>query len=227
MADVSKEKPTFGATAGNGSTLSMASLARGGRIDVLKERQKAGANMDERDENWTFTPLMFAITERKYEVAKFLRDSGADVLAKDGDGESVLSKAARAGVEYVNLVVENVNPVNILYALVSPDSQGFTPLMNAAIEGKIESLVKLIQLGAPISAKNADGDTAAHLAAAWGHIALVSAIYSVSEEASILATRNNNDQDVADIARDNGYQGHAKTYRSWIRGNRKVQTAMT
>ena len=50
---------------------------------------------------------------------------------------------------------------------------GWTPLHEAAVNGRSETLTKLLDLGAKLQATTTDGDTALHKAARWGHAAAV------------------------------------------------------
>ena len=55
---------------------------------------------------------------------------------------------------------------------------GWTPLHEAAVNGRSETISKLLDLGAKLQAVTTDGDTALHKAARWGHAAAVHALLS-------------------------------------------------
>jgi len=58
----------------------------------------------------------------------------------------------------------------------APDAYGYTPLMNAAMLGRLKVVKALIQLGADVQRKGQFGYTALHAAAQGGHLEVVQAL---------------------------------------------------
>ena len=58
----------------------------------------------------------------------------------------------------------------------APDAYGYTPLMNAAMLGRLKIVKALIELGADVQKKGQFGYTALHAAAQGGHLEVVQAL---------------------------------------------------
>lgn len=58
----------------------------------------------------------------------------------------------------------------------APDAYGYTPLMNAAMLGRLKVVRALIELGADVQRKGQFGYTALHAAAQGGHLEAVQAL---------------------------------------------------
>ena len=92
---------------------------------------------------------------KSLEEIKSLLKKGADLEAKDGDGETALLMAARRGhIEVVKYLVENGAD------LEAKDKDGDTALVGAAIWGKLDVVKCLAECGADLEAKDKDGRTA-------------------------------------------------------------------
>lgn len=99
------------------------------------------------------------------EKIKFLIDKGADVNAKDGIGSSVLHRTIyildkqrhHSGLvlEIAKLLIDN--GANINFKL---QSNGYSPLMYAAIYNDLDIVKLLVKNGADVNAKSKNGDTA-------------------------------------------------------------------
>ena len=118
-----------------------------------------GANLNCTRNGWfEETPLMCAITMRKYEIAEFLITFKAK---QDYKGIPLLFELiTRDDVEGIKLLIENGADIN------SHNEQDNTPfhlaVMNAS---KIDIMELLIKKGADIDSHNKQGDTPLHLAA--------------------------------------------------------------
>ncbi|KAL8831035.1 MAG: hypothetical protein Q9191_001102 [Dirinaria sp. TL-2023a] len=115
-------------------------------------------------------------------ILETLLKQGADVGAKDSNGENALHKAAKGG---------HKAPVQILLGrgldVMTEDSFGWTALHKAATSGSDEVVLVLLQAGATIS-KGVDGRTALHFAAEFGSEEIASVL--LGEGADVSATAN-------------------------------------
>jgi hypothetical protein len=216
--DVQKERPNKP----DYSSLSLVALVRhkdsatnAEIIAAIGVKLREGASVNERDPIWGYTPAMHALKEKNLPAAVcIIRDGHADVLAKDGDDEPTISKAARAGGDFVGLVIEQMKLLgekcDIPKAVNEPDKDGFTAIMNASMEGKEDSIDVLLENGGDFRLQNLNGNAATHLAATWGHIGLVCKFWELGAD---LGVKNNHRQDVADVAEANGFKSGAKEIR--------------
>jgi ankyrin repeat protein len=69
------------------------------------------------------------------------------------------------------------------------DYDGWTPLIDASVSGRVQLVVELLKHGAHTEAENSDGWTALHLACSKGHLAVVTEL--VSGGANILVANHN------------------------------------
>ncbi|KAL0634668.1 hypothetical protein Q9L58_006394 [Maublancomyces gigas] len=89
------------------------------------------------------------------------------------------------------------------------NEQGLTQLLQAALDGDLDNLMALLQLGANVEAKNPDEHTPLHLAAKHGHLEIVKALIARGAEIEavdelrasslILAARNGHDEIVSEL----------------------------
>ncbi|MGN1309765.1 MAG: ankyrin repeat domain-containing protein, partial [Akkermansia sp.] len=113
--------------------------------------------------------LLEAAREGNAECVRQLLDRGADIEAKDKDGETALIRAAWYGkTEVVSLLLDRGADIE------AKDKYGYTPLIKAAEEGKKEVVSLLLDRGADIEAKDEFGYTALIKAAKYGKTKVVS-----------------------------------------------------
>ncbi|HRZ89188.1 MAG TPA: ankyrin repeat domain-containing protein, partial [Spirochaetia bacterium] len=124
----------------------------------------AGARTGDRDRSGA-TALHAAVSQGYTEIVRLLVVGGADVFARDRDGNSPLSLAMAAGQEALGAVVtaSNVNARDLL---------GNRPLHYAAQTGNAAAAEFLLNLGADRGARNSAGDTAAEAAEKRGFMEL-------------------------------------------------------
>ena len=155
-----------------------------GRLRAVKLLLAGGANLRAKNENGE-TALILAERKGQDQVSDFLRstgmrmnaelleaaeqgdvklasrllDRGADIEAKDEDGETALIKAARSS---------KTNVVSLLLVrgadIEAEDKYGYTALIKAARKAKTEVISLLLARGADIEARNKYGSTALKLA---------------------------------------------------------------
>ena len=140
-----------------------------GRAKALLESDPRLANAVAED---GFGPLGLACFFDHEPVVRVLLDSGARVDQASSNGMRVMplhSAAAARSVPIARLLLERGAPVN---ARQGPTESGFTPLIEAALNGQVEMVELLMRHGADASLKDGDGKTAADHARERGHAGL-------------------------------------------------------
>jgi ankyrin repeat protein len=143
-----------------------------------------------------YTPLMQASRNGNLKAAKILVDLGADVRAKDNQGNTALYWACMGNLDIVKILVENGADIDV-------NTNGITPLMTAIIEGPDLEIVKfLVEKGADVNASeynildlsNAYDQTALSIAAYDGYLNIVKVLVEkgakISPQDIILASEN-------------------------------------
>jgi ankyrin repeat protein len=101
-------------------------------------------------------------------LARLLIERGADIVATDKDGQTVLHVAARRDYPLTALLLEHGADVN------ATDVHGITPLHAASQENSDGNIVKLlVAQGAVVNARDEDGYTPLHVASFNGNKAAV------------------------------------------------------
>jgi ankyrin repeat protein len=158
---------------GNDGFTALMSAAYAGHKDITTWLLKQGAAVDEMDNFYHRTALMWSTMRDYPEVTKILLDNGADVNRKDiceKQEWSVLIGAAYYGQ------TENVKLLLDAGALVDEkDTYGWTALMHAADHNQIEVARQLLQAGASFENKSTGeaGQTALLCAATSGNADIV------------------------------------------------------
>jgi ankyrin repeat protein len=133
--------------------------ARTGNTEAVRALIARKANVNGREPLRDQTALMWAVSQRRADVARILIEHGADVRAR--------SRIMRA-------VINRANPTDIYTAVVGTVSQGgSTPLLFAARQGDVDSTRLLLASGADVNELLPDGTSALTVAAHSNHTALV------------------------------------------------------
>jgi ankyrin repeat protein len=135
---------------------------------VVKLLLEGGADVESRDNKYSWTPLLWATMRGHEAVVELLLEGRADVESRDDEGETPLSWAVIRGHEaLVKLLLKGGADVE------SRDKYGGTPLLRAA-KRREEALVKLLlKAGADVESRDKYGGTPLLWAAVNGHEALV------------------------------------------------------
>jgi len=108
-------------------------------------------------DNMGTTPLQISLMRKALVLAhlpELLIDKGADVNAKNNDGNTALHETARFGyLEITRKLLDKGTDVNV------KNNDGFTPLHSASASGFVKVAELLIEKGANVNAKSNDGRT--------------------------------------------------------------------
>jgi ankyrin repeat protein len=166
--------PAEGAPVFNANPFFLASYA--GNAAVLKRLKDAGAKIDEPMTligTSRTTPLLGAFKFGDTEVARTLFELGTPIEFADGNGITMLGRAALNNeVTMAKTLIERGANVNVV------DKLGMTPLLWAAAMdfGDPAMIELLLKSGAKADARNKDGLTALELARQYGHIEVIPAL---------------------------------------------------
>jgi ankyrin repeat protein len=123
-----------------------------------------GANPNLREQSG-MTPLMYAILKGDVQGVRVLaKNECSDRSLRNQQSDTALLLATKKGSWRVVEALLQANP-----ALEDPDRFGQTPLMNAARMGKLGILLRLLDRGASVNAKDANGVTALTKATLGNH----------------------------------------------------------
>lgn len=134
--------------------------AEKGRIEIIDLLLANNADVNARDHSGR-TPLLLAIAARWPEVARTLREAGADASVCTESGTSLLFAALERD-DYETARWALVNGVDVNARRI--DAEHTTALMLMASEGNLEMVELLLESGADPSVTNKDGKTAFDLA---------------------------------------------------------------
>ncbi len=145
--------------------------------DVFQALGPERQDVNDRVPEYGFTPLMgacsnplryneetLAVEEESFQIAKRLIELGADVSARDSDGETALHRAAkRKSDKCTKLLLENGAEIDAIASNLE------TPLSSAAFAGSEANVKVLLEKGANPNQMLKDGYTPLAWAASNGH----------------------------------------------------------
>jgi ankyrin repeat protein len=112
--------------------------------------------------NYDSSPLPLAVERRDLPLLDWLLTTGADVNAKDSNGNSSLMLASQKGYEDI---VKRLLRQNDVIVDCEDSKRKATPLMDAASEGHIKVVQLLLEAGAEVNARTIHGNSPLSLAA--------------------------------------------------------------
>ncbi|KAI9668917.1 MAG: hypothetical protein M1829_005229 [Trizodia sp. TS-e1964] len=149
------------------------------------------------------TALMLAASQGNEAVAELLIKYGADIDALSSNGKTALDYAAEGGYQRIIQILINNNadlqksssylkirlqnkikaqeevlaasyqPKQLIVEKIADNVSNWTPLMVAAANGDVETIKRLLKVGADIEAASNNGETALMLGASKGHLDVV------------------------------------------------------
>uniref|UniRef100_A0A673SY19 Uncharacterized protein n=1 Tax=Suricata suricatta TaxID=37032 RepID=A0A673SY19_SURSU len=143
------------------SNLMVCNLAYSGKLEELKERILADKSLvirTDRDMNAVnqngCTPLHYAASKNRYEIAVMLLEGGANPDAKDHYEATAMHQAAAKGnLKMIHILLYYKASTNI------QDTEGNTPLYLACDEEKVEEAKLPVSQGASIYIENKEEKT--------------------------------------------------------------------
>jgi hypothetical protein len=132
----------------------------GAAVELVDLAIANGARLDGRD-RFAATALHAALRSGNREIAAALAKAGADVFARDKDGETPVGLAMNAGTDSLKALVTAAG-------IAAKDKLGNGWLHYAALAGNADAATWLLAAGADRAAKNISGETASDIAAKRG-----------------------------------------------------------
>jgi ankyrin repeat protein len=143
------------------------SAAEKGDLPKVTALIKGDPNLVSAKDKMGMTPLHVAAKNDRKDVVEFLLENGADINAKDSNGEFSPLDLALSCYHYmdvVELLVSKGADVN------TRSKQGLTPLEEAAMRGQKDAAGLLITKGADVNARDSKGNTPLLWALLMGHV---------------------------------------------------------
>jgi len=190
-------------TNGSQSTLPASDTALHGAVsynyvsdDYVLKLLREGADPNAPDARAGRTALHIAASQGYFAGMEMLFEAGADPLANDAQGNSVMHHACKGGngkysVDVASYLRSMGCPIDI------QSKSGNTPLHLAAVVGDLPCVQYLLEFGANPMTRNINGEMPAHCAARNGH---ASCIIQFAEYGAPLDTPTNEGYTVEEIA---------------------------
>jgi len=153
--------------------------AQNGDLEAVKFLIPYTKNINTKNQDKHYTPLILATQARNNKVVEYLLKSGADPLITFDGGYVAMHMAAKNGdIESLKLLIAaSKQGVNI-----SNHEKGNTPLTVAVMAGQKDACELLLKNGADLEISNKDGILPLHRAAMSGHLEIVQLFVSLKPE---------------------------------------------
>jgi len=136
-----------------------------GDTEIIRGFIAYGADVNYRDAQYHITLLHLAAHYGHRKAVRVLLDSGADINAKNGEGNTPLFAATyQQHSEIAAILIEKGADVNI------KNIYGYTPLRNVCRSGNTDIAGLLLSKGADVNARDGKGDTPLHAAVDKGRM---------------------------------------------------------
>jgi ankyrin repeat protein len=143
------------------------------------------------------TPLLSAISENHEECAKLLKNTGANILACNNMGATILHYAARGGIERLKFVIGAMINLNRVHNINACDEYGRTPLHFTRNQECFEALVQngayFVYQGKLV--RDHYNKTILHYVAASGDISFMEFLLKELEKQKVNISKEINHQD--------------------------------
>ena len=179
------------------------------------------------------TPLMYAITEKRTTMVKFLVEKGADISIKDNQEHKAIDYATANGLrDIIAILISDITETNItgdtpLYQacyneqsevvkellknenvpINSINDEGHTPLVIACIRENTLIANILLEANADPNIALLDGNTALHFASSWNNKYIAESLLKYNAN---INAQNENGQTALIIAAQKGYNDVVK-----------------
>ena len=146
--------------------------ARGGDTDIISLIHTHLPNIDSKTVEGD-TPLMVATLWGKLHAVKWFLEKGATVACENNVGWNTLHYAAQGGdTDIISLIHTHLPNIE------SKTGEGYTPLMVAALCGKLHAVKWFLEKGATVACEDKSGWNMLHLAAEGGDTDIISLIHT-------------------------------------------------
>ena len=171
----------------NGSTL-LHYASRYSKQEIVESLLKLNQISVNATNNNQATPLMFACSNGGHlDNMETLIQYGADINARDIDGETLLHYASRYSKQEIVEFLLKLNQISIN----ATNNNQATPLMFACFDGgHLDNMETLIQYGADINVRFNDGSTLLHYASRYSKQDIIEFLLKLNQ-ISVNATNNN------------------------------------
>ena len=146
-----------------------------GDVDKVKEYLDRGADIEAKDNQYGWTPLICACIYNHTEVVSLLINSGAKIDATDPDGYTPLIWACSGDenkMDIVKILLENDADLN------AESKSGITPLSKSTLNNHIDIAELLIHNGADINKKTNTKNTFLMVASSENNTGMVELLLS-------------------------------------------------
>ena len=154
------------------------------------------------------TPLTFACLDGgRLDNMEMLIQYGADINARDIDGETLLHYASRYSKQEIVEFLLKLNQISVNAA----NNNQAAPLMFACFDGgRLDNMETLLQFGADINARDIDGETLLHFASQYSRQDIVEFLLKLNQ-ILVNATCNNQRTPLMFACSNGGHLDNMKT----------------